>query len=70
HRVGVLQGGKLVEVDTSERLRTGARHPYTRLLLSSFPHLTAEDAAGPSPDLALAANAPAPARAAVRGGHS
>ncbi|HYO71705.1 MAG TPA: dipeptide/oligopeptide/nickel ABC transporter permease/ATP-binding protein [Archangium sp.] len=66
-RVGILQGGKLVEVDTSERLRTGARHPYTRLLLSSFPHLSADDAA--LPELALAANAPVPARAALRGGH-
>ncbi|AKQ63420.1 peptide ABC transporter, ATP-binding protein [Myxococcus hansupus] len=43
-RVGVLQGGKLVEVDTAERLRTDARHPYTRLLLSAFPHLSAADA--------------------------
>ncbi|KFA86869.1 dipeptide/oligopeptide/nickel ABC transporter permease/ATP-binding protein [Archangium violaceum] len=69
HRVGVLQGGKLVEVDTSERLRAGARHPYTRLLLSSFPHLSADDAAEPPPELALAANAPAPVRTALRGGH-
>ncbi|QSQ22824.1 dipeptide/oligopeptide/nickel ABC transporter permease/ATP-binding protein [Pyxidicoccus parkwayensis] len=68
-RVGILQGGKLVEVDTAQRIRTEARHPYTRLLLSSFPHLTAADAEGPLPDMALAANERVPARAALRGGH-
>jgi ABC-type glutathione transport system ATPase component len=68
-RVGILQGGQLVEVDTAQRLRTNARHPYTRLLLSSFPHLTANDATGPSPDVALAATEPTPARAALGGDH-
>jgi ABC-type dipeptide/oligopeptide/nickel transport system ATPase component/ABC-type dipeptide/oligopeptide/nickel transport system permease subunit len=50
-RVGILQAGKLVEVDTAERLRTDAKHPYTRLLLSSFPHLGASDVAPPPPDV-------------------
>lgn len=67
-RVGILQGGKLVEVDTAQRLRTEARHPYTRLLLSSFPHLNAADVAGPAPELAIAATGLEPARAAVGGG--
>jgi len=50
-RVGILQAGKLVEVDTARRLRTEARHPYTRLLLSSFPHLGAGDASPPPVDV-------------------
>jgi ABC-type dipeptide/oligopeptide/nickel transport system ATPase component len=68
-RVGVLQGGRLVEVDTAQRLRTHAHHPYTRLLLSSFPHLNASDAAGPLADLALTATEQVPARVAVGGNH-
>jgi peptide/nickel transport system permease protein len=68
-RVGILQGGKLVEVDTAQRIRTEARHPYTRLLLSSFPHLTAADSDGALPDAALAATELAPACTALRGGH-
>ncbi|ABF91133.1 putative oligopeptide/dipeptide ABC transporter, permease/ATP-binding protein [Myxococcus xanthus DK 1622] len=66
-RVGVLQGGKLVEVDTAERLRTEARHPYTRLLLSSFPHLSAADAQVPA-DVTLASSERAPPQAAAQGG--
>ncbi|NTX03210.1 dipeptide/oligopeptide/nickel ABC transporter permease/ATP-binding protein [Myxococcus sp. CA040A] len=68
-RVGILQAGKLVEVDTAQRLRTDARHPYTRLLLSSFPHLGAADAPTPSPDvLEQATSALKPPLAASPGG--
>ncbi|GMU05833.1 dipeptide/oligopeptide/nickel ABC transporter permease/ATP-binding protein [Corallococcus caeni] len=69
-RVGVLQGGKLVEVDTSANLRAGARHPYTQLLLSSFPHLSAKDAA-PRPVQApeLSVSRPSTRIAAIPGGH-
>ncbi|MFY1830668.1 dipeptide/oligopeptide/nickel ABC transporter permease/ATP-binding protein [Myxococcus fulvus] len=66
-RVGILQAGKLVEVDTAERLRTDAKHPYTRLLLSSFPHLGASDVAAPPPDVLEHASLK-PAQAALTGG--
>ncbi|GEN07074.1 ABC-type dipeptide/oligopeptide/nickel transport system, ATPase component [Myxococcus fulvus] len=66
-RVGILQAGKLVEVDTAERLRTDAKHPYTRLLLSSFPHLGASDVAAPTLDV-LEHAALKPAQAALTGG--
>ncbi|MCP3059496.1 dipeptide/oligopeptide/nickel ABC transporter permease/ATP-binding protein [Myxococcus sp. K38C18041901] len=66
-RVGILQAGKLVEVDTAQRLRTDAKHPYTRLLLSSFPHLGASDVAAPPPDV-LEHAALKPAQAAMPGG--
>lgn len=70
-RVGVLQGGKLVEVDTSANLRVGARHPYTQLLLSSFPHLSAKDAAPPPVQQApeLSVSRPSTRVAAIPGGH-
>ncbi|NRD56731.1 dipeptide/oligopeptide/nickel ABC transporter permease/ATP-binding protein [Corallococcus exiguus] len=70
-RVGVLQGGKLVEVDTSANLRAGARHPYTQLLLSSFPHLSAKDAAPPPVQKApeLTVSRPSTRVAAIPGGH-
>jgi peptide/nickel transport system permease protein len=69
-RVGVLQGGKLVEVDTSAALRAGARHPYTQLLLSSFPHLSASDAAPkPAPAPELSVSRPSTRVAAIPGGH-
>ncbi|WP_426744903.1 dipeptide/oligopeptide/nickel ABC transporter permease/ATP-binding protein [Myxococcus faecalis] len=66
-RVGILQAGKLVEVDTAQRLRTDAKHPYTRLLLSSFPHLGAADVAPPPPDVLEHASLK-PAQAALPGG--
>ncbi|MCK8498705.1 dipeptide/oligopeptide/nickel ABC transporter permease/ATP-binding protein [Myxococcus fulvus] len=66
-RVGILQAGKLVEVDTAQRLRTDAKHPYTRLLLSSFPHLGAADVATPPPDVLEHASLK-PAQAAMPGG--
>ncbi|RKH10180.1 ATP-binding cassette domain-containing protein [Corallococcus sp. CA053C] len=71
-RVGILQGGKLVEVNTSEGLRTGARHPYTQLLLSSFPHLVAGDVSvTPHPSAAseLSVARPSLRIAAIPGGH-
>ncbi|WP_141328652.1 dipeptide/oligopeptide/nickel ABC transporter permease/ATP-binding protein [Myxococcus sp. AB025B] len=66
-RVGILQAGKLVEVDTAQRLRTDAKHPYTRILLSSFPHLGAADVATPPPDVLEHASLK-PAQAAMPGG--
>jgi ABC-type dipeptide/oligopeptide/nickel transport system ATPase component len=68
-RVGILQGGRLVEVDTAAHLRAGARHPYTQLLLSSFPHLGANDAVEVAPGLVDLSTARPPARAALPGGH-
>jgi ABC-type dipeptide/oligopeptide/nickel transport system ATPase component len=41
-RVGILQAGRLVEIDTADALRRGARHPYTRELLEAFPDLEKE----------------------------
>jgi peptide/nickel transport system ATP-binding protein/oligopeptide transport system ATP-binding protein len=37
NRVGVMYLGKLVEVGTHDAIYTGARHPYTRALLSAIP---------------------------------
>ena len=36
-RVGVLYLGKLVELDTADRIFTTPRHPYTRRLLAAIP---------------------------------
>ncbi|RKH44076.1 dipeptide/oligopeptide/nickel ABC transporter permease/ATP-binding protein [Corallococcus sicarius] len=71
-RVGILQGGKLVEVGTSAGLRAGAQHPYTQLLLSSFPHLVAGDVSvTPHPPAAseLSVARPSLRVAAIPGGH-
>ena len=38
-RIGILRDGQLVEVAPTERLCRAPRHPYTRLLLGSFPPL-------------------------------
>jgi len=38
-RVAVMYAGKVVEVGTSAKLRSGAAHPYTRALLVSMPKL-------------------------------
>ncbi|HEX5060991.1 MAG TPA: dipeptide ABC transporter ATP-binding protein [Kofleriaceae bacterium] len=38
-RVGVMQHGRLLEVDTPAALRAHAKDPYTRRLLSAFPNL-------------------------------
>jgi ABC-type dipeptide/oligopeptide/nickel transport system ATPase component/ABC-type dipeptide/oligopeptide/nickel transport system permease subunit len=68
-RVGVLREGRLVEVGTPAQLRAGARHPYTRQLLSAFPTLLAAPgapAAGGAPGVPAAPAAPA--LVAVAGG--
>jgi ABC-type dipeptide/oligopeptide/nickel transport system ATPase component len=44
-RIGILRDGRLVEVETTERLRRAPRHPYTRELLASFPPLPPIDRA-------------------------
>jgi oligopeptide/dipeptide ABC transporter ATP-binding protein len=36
-RIGVMYGGRLVEVARTDELFTGARHPYTRALLAALP---------------------------------
>ncbi len=38
-RLGVMYGGKLVEVGTVEEIFTDPKHPYTQLLISSIPSL-------------------------------
>jgi peptide/nickel transport system permease protein len=38
-RIGILRDGQLLEVAPADELRRAPRHPYTRLLLSSFPAL-------------------------------
>lgn len=39
-RIGIMYGGKLVEVGTAARLHSDAKHPYTRALRSAFPPLS------------------------------
>ena len=38
-RIAVMNAGKIVEIDTTEKIFTQARHPYTRKLLSAAPLL-------------------------------
>ncbi|MDQ1196167.1 ABC transporter ATP-binding protein [Agrobacterium sp. SORGH_AS 787] len=37
HHIGVMYLGRLVEVTNAEQLYSGARHPYTKALLSAIP---------------------------------
>ena len=39
HRVAIMYAGEIVELAPAERLRDGARHPYTLGLIDSFPPL-------------------------------
>lgn len=39
HKVGVMQGGKLVEQGTAEQILTAPNHPYTQALLAAVPRL-------------------------------
>ncbi len=39
-RVAVMQHGKLVEIDTAERLLNAPKHPYTKALIAAVPSLT------------------------------
>ena len=39
HRVGVMQGGKLVEEGSAEKILTHPEHEYTRTLLASVPRI-------------------------------
>lgn len=39
HRVVVMQGGRIVEEDTGERIMSDPQHPYTRELIESMPEL-------------------------------
>ncbi|MDM4762842.1 ABC transporter ATP-binding protein [Galbitalea sp. SE-J8] len=41
-RIAVMREGRIVELDDAETIYRGARHEYTRTLLSSFPSLTGE----------------------------
>jgi peptide/nickel transport system ATP-binding protein len=41
-RIAVMLAGRIVELDTAERIYADARDPYTRKLLRSFPSLTGE----------------------------
>jgi peptide/nickel transport system ATP-binding protein len=40
-RIAVMQGGKLVEVGTTEQITTAPQHPYTRALLEATPEMEA-----------------------------
>jgi peptide/nickel transport system ATP-binding protein len=40
HRIAIMYAGEIVEEAPSARLLTGAQHPYTVALMSSFPPLT------------------------------
>jgi peptide/nickel transport system ATP-binding protein len=42
-RIGVMYGGKLVEVGPVQAIFTEPKHPYTRLLISSLPSLRRRD---------------------------
>ena len=44
NRVGIMKDGALVEVGTSSQLSEAPKHPYTKLLLDSFPSLYPEEA--------------------------
>ncbi len=39
-RIGIMYGGRLVEVGTAARLHDDAKHPYTRALRRAFPPLS------------------------------
>ncbi|BAZ45234.1 ABC transporter ATP-binding protein [Chondrocystis sp. NIES-4102] len=39
-RIAVMNGGKIVEIDTTEKIFTQAQHPYTQKLLAAAPLLT------------------------------
>jgi peptide/nickel transport system ATP-binding protein len=41
-RIAVMREGEIVELDTPANIYRGARHEYTRTLLSSFPSLTGD----------------------------
>ncbi|MFF2495531.1 ABC transporter ATP-binding protein [Agromyces sp. NPDC058064] len=41
-RIAVMREGRIVELDTAERLYRDPQHEYTRTLLSSFPSLTGD----------------------------
>ena len=39
-RIGVMCGGRIVELAPAKNLRYGAKHPYTKALLGAFPSIT------------------------------
>jgi peptide/nickel transport system ATP-binding protein len=39
HRMGVMYGGRLVELAPADQILAGAVHPYTRALVDAFPPL-------------------------------
>jgi peptide/nickel transport system ATP-binding protein len=41
-RIAIMLAGEVVELDTPEAIYRGAKHEYTRRLLSSFPSLTGD----------------------------
>ncbi|MFV0633446.1 ABC transporter ATP-binding protein [Demequina sp.] len=41
-RIAVMKDGRIVELNTAERIYTHAEHEYTRKLLASFPSLTGD----------------------------
>ncbi len=41
-RIAVMRAGRIVELDTAERIYRSPDHPYTRELLGSFPSLTGD----------------------------
>lgn len=41
-RIAIMREGRIVELDTAERIWNAPRHDYTKTLLRSFPRLTGE----------------------------
>jgi peptide/nickel transport system ATP-binding protein/oligopeptide transport system ATP-binding protein len=37
HRIGVMRGGKLLEIGPTEQIYTAPQHDYTRALLATCP---------------------------------
>ncbi|MBZ0303000.1 MAG: ABC transporter ATP-binding protein [Anaerolineae bacterium] len=59
-RLGVMYGGKLVEVGTVEEIFTDPKHPYTQLLISSIPSLDRKRNFQTIPGMPLSLHEPPP----------
>jgi oligopeptide/dipeptide ABC transporter ATP-binding protein len=59
-RLGVMYGGKLVEVGTVEEIFTDPKHPYTQLLISSIPSLRRKRNFQTIPGMPLSLHEPPP----------
>jgi peptide/nickel transport system ATP-binding protein len=59
-RLGVMYGGKLVEVGTAEEIFNDPKHPYTQLLISSIPSLNRKRNFQTIPGMPLSLQEPPP----------